>query len=311
MPMDARCNPRPPHDTWRSPDDCQLRETLLATAIGIALSLAVIGVGGGLLYAEHSQQQAAVRLEQERPRALARVLSAAPLPPVGLEAALEGRLHYATSCAACHGHAGQGVGGVGKSLTNSWFIASLTDAELHEFIRVGRRADHPDSTMGMPMPPRGGNAALHDADIETIVAYLRGMQDFRRMPDLPPMQSLAAAPTAAEVEKAMAAAGGDAELAGYIASGARLYATSCSACHGPDAKGVKGNGPSLVNNPFCMSLDDEAMLAFVKKGRDPGDAANTTGIGMPARGGNPALDDDDILDIIAYIRSLDARTAAK
>jgi disulfide bond formation protein DsbB len=52
-------------------------------------------------------------------------------------------------------------------------------------------------------------------------------------------------------------------------------------------------------------LSDTELVEFIKVGRDPGDPANTTGIGMPAKGGNPSLDDDDILAILAYIGSLE------
>jgi|TARA_B110000263_G_scaffold245176_1_gene254324 cytochrome c5 len=51
-------------------------------------------------------------------------------------------------------------------------------------------------------------------------------------------------------------------------------------------------------------LSDAELVDFIKAGRDAGDSANTTGIGMPAKGGNPSLSDDDILAIIAYIDSL-------
>jgi len=129
------------------------------------------------------------------------------------------------------------------------------------------------------------------------------------MPSLPAFAAAAPAPvTQAEKDAALAAAGGDAELAEFIASGTKLYAGTCIACHGPQGTGVKGNGKALARNTFVGSLDDDALLAFIKKGRDPGDPKNTTGIGMPAKGGNPALSDDDLLDIIAYIRTLQERT---
>jgi disulfide bond formation protein DsbB len=128
------------------------------------------------------------------------------------------------------------------------------------------------------------------------------------MPPLPAEAPVLAyaAPSEAETAKWLAAAKGDAELAEYIASGSKLFAMTCAACHGKDARGLKGNGKDLVASEFCKSLDDDALLAFVQKGRDPSDPANTTGVGMPARGGNPALSEDDLLDIIAYLRVLQA-----
>ena len=38
--------------------------------------------------------------------------------------------------------------------------------------------------------------------------------------------------------------------------------------------------------------------------RGPADPLNTTGVGMPSKGGNPALTDEDLYDIVAYIRTL-------
>ncbi len=74
--------------------------------------------------------------------------------------------------------------------------------------------------------------------------------------------------------------------------------------------GIQGNGKALVRNDFIKSLNDEDLLTFIKKGRDPGDPKNTTGVGMPPKGGNPALSDDDLLDIIAYVRTLQDGPAA-
>lgn len=102
----------------------------------------------------------------------------------------------------------------------------------------------------------------------------------------------------------LAAANGDPELAGYIANGSKLYATTCIACHGQAGAGVKGNGKPLAGSKFINSLDDEALLTFVKNGRMPTDPANTTGIAMPPKGGNPAFSEDDILDVISYLRTL-------
>ena len=46
------------------------------------------------------------------------------------------------------------------------------------------------------------------------------------------------------------------------------------------------------------------MLEFVKVGRPTGDPLNTTGVDMPPKGGNPALSEEDLYDIVAYIRAI-------
>jgi len=48
------------------------------------------------------------------------------------------------------------------------------------------------------------------------------------------------------------------------------------------------------------------LIGFIKSGRPIWDAANTTGLDMPPKGGNPALSDEDLRKIVAYIRALHA-----
>ncbi len=89
-----------------------------------------------------------------------------------------------------------------------------------------------------------------------------------------------------------------------IAEGQSLYSQTCSACHGPDAKGVPNLGKDLTTSQFLAERSDEEMHAFVLEGRPSGDPLNSTGIDMPPRGGNPALTDDGIFAIVAYLRSI-------
>jgi disulfide bond formation protein DsbB len=46
------------------------------------------------------------------------------------------------------------------------------------------------------------------------------------------------------------------------------------------------------------------MIAFIEVGRPVDDPENTTGIIMPPKGGNPALSDQDMADIVAYMRTI-------
>jgi disulfide bond formation protein DsbB len=80
----------------------------------------------------------------------------------------------------------------------------------------------------------------------------------------------------------------------------------CSACHGPDARGLPGLGKDMLASEFILSLTDEELLDFIKVGRPVWDATNTTGVDMPAKGGNPAMTDEDVMAVIAYIRTLAA-----
>lgn len=100
---------------------------------------------------------------------------AAAAPAVAAGDATLGQQVFSTTCAACHGPAGEGVQGLGKDMTHSEFIAGLSDAELLEFIKVGRRIDDPLNTTKVDMPPKGGNPALTDEQLINIIAYIRSI----------------------------------------------------------------------------------------------------------------------------------------
>ncbi len=88
-----------------------------------------------------------------------------------------------------------------------------------------------------------------------------------------------------------------------IDSGRNTFLTTCAACHGQNGQGIQGLGKNLVVSEFVTGLTDEELVQFIIVGRMPGDPLNTTGMLMPARGGNPSLTDEAILDIVAYLRS--------
>lgn len=106
---------------------------------------------------------------------------------------------------------------------------------------------------------------------------------------------------------ALAACGGGgapAEPFGDPAAGQQAYTSTCVACHGQDAKGVTGLGKDLTTSTFLADQTDEEMLAFLLVGRQASDPLNTTGVDMPPKGGNPALSEDDLKNIVAYLRTL-------
>jgi mono/diheme cytochrome c family protein len=128
-------------------------------------------------------------------------------------------------------------------------------------------------------------AALHAAETEEAAA-------------------VAALPTA---EPAAEAAAPAAAVASYspeqIALGQQVFSTTCSACHGMDARGVPGLGKNLLESAFVHGLSDDALLQFIIVGRDAFHPDNTTGNAMPARGGNPMVTDAQLMAVVAYLRS--------
>jgi cytochrome c5 len=89
------------------------------------------------------------------------------------ESEARGKLLYAQTCAVCHGAAGEGMPNLGKDMTGSEFVKGKSDAELVEFIKVGRDIGDPANTTGVAMPPKGGNASLTDDQLKDLVAHIR------------------------------------------------------------------------------------------------------------------------------------------
>ena len=87
-------------------------------------------------------------------------------------------------------------------------------------------------------------------------------------------------------------------------AGKEQYDMICIACHGPGGEGVENLGKPFTTSEFLRERSDEEMVEFIKIGRPTGDPLNTTGVDMPPKGGNPALTEDQIFDIIAYVRTL-------
>lgn len=92
--------------------------------------------------------------------------------------------------------------------------------------------------------------------------------------------------------------------AGDPVAGEALFNQVCIACHGPGGAGIEGLGLPFTTSDFIPSQSDAELLEFIKQGRPVGHPDNTTGVDMPPKGGNPALTDEQILDIIAYIRAV-------
>jgi disulfide bond formation protein DsbB len=143
-----------------------------------------------------------------------------------------------------------------------------------------------------------------------VIAFLLAMQP------QPPAAEVAAAPTEIATEEpptptteptveptAVAAAEAVAYDPALVSQGQTLYASTCVACHGPNARGIPGLGKDLLASEFVHGLSDEELTQFVIVGRRPWDEGNTTGIDMPGRGGNPGLTDEDIHAIVAFLRT--------
>jgi disulfide bond formation protein DsbB len=194
-------------------------------------------------------------------------------------------------CAACHGPDARGIPNLGKDLVESEFVAAQTDDALVQFIITGRPIWDPLNTTGIDMPGKGGNPAMTSEDVVAIVAYLRTLS----------------AQNSGETQAAPVSNEDVVYDSALVAEGQALYVL-CAACHGPDARGIPNLGKDLVESEFVAAQTDDALLEFIRTGRPIWDPLNTTGVDMPGKGGNPAMTDEDILAIIAYLRTLSAQS---
>lgn len=80
-------------------------------------------------------------------------------------------------------------------------------------------------------------------------------------------------------------------------TGQRLYERNCLACHGADGMGAMPGVPDFTERNGVLRKPDAVLLRNTINGMArPGTMA------MPARGGNPALTDDELRAALAHIR---------
>lgn len=92
---------------------------------------------------------------------------------------------------------------------------------------------------------------------------------------------------------------------GNVDKGKNLFTQQCVSCHGP---GGKGDGPAamalkpkprdLTDKAYMAGLSDQHLLDVIKKG---GAAVGKSPL-MPSMGA--AMKDNDIQDVVAFLRSL-------
>lgn len=204
---------------------------------------------------------------------------------------------YNNTCKICHGDDGQGIPRLGKPLRNSAYVQDNTDETLFSIIADGRMPEDPLNTTGTLMPPRGAQNMSDDA-IHKVIGYLREMQDTTQ-PTVSVDAWIVEQSAASEIVI-------DDSILNH--PGREIFVASCSACHGPNGEGIEGLGKPFTTSEFVRSSTDKELMTMIKMGRPVWDAANTTGLDMPSKGGNPAITDDQLDDIIAYIRSVSQLT---
>jgi disulfide bond formation protein DsbB len=98
-------------------------------------------------------------------------------------------------------------------------------------------------------------------------------------------------------------AGSSDPTAADLDEGRLIFLQSCAACHGMDARGMEHLGNSLVDSEIVLNSSDAEIIAFLRAGVGLDDPRNTSGLVMPPSGGRPNLSDEELLNVVRYIRT--------
>jgi cytochrome c oxidase cbb3-type subunit III len=181
---------------------------------------------------------------------------------------MEFNVLYASNCSACHGP--NGKGGAAVSLSDPVFLAIADDTVIRRVATSG--------VPGTPMPAfaRSAGGMLTDKQIEVIVSGIRSWAkpDTLRGVSPPPYAVLPV---------------------GDPHRGADVYATYCSACHGPDGKGGE-KASSIVSGSYLALVSDQDLRTNVIVGRPELGAPDWRG-DVPGR----PMSGQEISDVVAWL----------
>ncbi len=240
--------------------------------------------------------------------------SVAPAPVPGLEDAALGVTIYLYNCAVCHGLEGQGVDA--PALRNSQYVQTATEEGILTIVTEGIAGSE------MPAWLQANGGPLTDAQIASVIAYLRTLQGVPSLPratpapeeptptSLPP-----GAPTPEPARPSQPGAPGPAaSQAGDPNQGRPAFGLYCASCHG--AEGIQGianpgsddgSVPGLNPiDPTIASQDPDTFAAnvdlFMEHGSVPEGPAPL--LMMPSFGESKLLSDQEISDLIAYVMEI-------
>lgn len=84
---------------------------------------------------------------------------------------------------------------------------------------------------------------------------------------------------------------------GDAKAGAAIFDQTCIACHGEDGKGVVPGAPDFTKKGGVLTKPHAVLQDHIKNGFSSPDSP----LSMPPGGGNPALTDQDIKNVHAYL----------
>lgn len=94
-------------------------------------------------------------------------------------------------------------------------------------------------------------------------------------------------------------------------AGKAVYEQTCIACHGADGQGKLPGIPDLTKADGRLSKPESDLVLNIMEGYESSDSL----MAMPAKGGNPALSETDIWNVVQYMfqefRGKDASRTAR
>lgn len=97
--------------------------------------------------------------------------------------------------------------------------------------------------------------------------------------------------------------GGDLTPERAVQRGQVVYDRVCATCHARSGAGIPMLGSKLIDSEMIQSHSDSELVDFLREGRAATDPLNTTGVDMPPKGGDPSLTDQDLANIVTYLRT--------
>ncbi|CZI89104.1 Cytochrome c555 [Legionella pneumophila] len=229
-------------------------------------------------------------------------LSATPKEKTSLSASY-GQYIYKKNCMACHGADGKGVAPTIPDFTQKDGVLSKPSDVLFRSIKLGIGS----------MLAKGGNPTLTDLDLKAALDYIQTTftaeqksgcsQEIQLLKQQLNIlnQKVAALETnnpAKDKEVNTTTTSNSLVLSKEkgsksLSSGQTTYQKNCMSCHGTNGKGIAPTIPDLTKKDGVLSKPSSILLNSIKQGVGS----------MPAKGGNPALTDQDLENALDYIKN--------
>jgi cytochrome c oxidase cbb3-type subunit 3 len=146
-----------------------------------------------------------------------------------------GAAAFGDNCAPCHGRGAQGAVGYPNLRDDAWLWGGSLDA-IHQTIRYGIRADHPD-TRNSQMPAFGRLGMLQPPQVNDVAEHVLSLS-------------------------------GNAEDQAAAERGGEMFATNCAACHGAEGTGNRELGaPNLADELWLYGGDKASIVETITNSR--------------------------------------------